>query len=60
MLIDFRERGKEGEKGREKKYQCERETSISGLLNAPQPGTDPATQACAQTGTWTHNLSGYG
>ena len=51
MLIDFRERGKEGEKGREKKYQCERETSISGLLNAPQPGTDPATQACAQTGT---------
>ena len=47
MLLDFRERGREGERGGE--------TLIGCFL-----GTEPATQACALTGNQTHNLSGYG
>ena len=38
MLIDFRERGKEGEREGEK-HQRERETSISCLSHTPGPET---------------------
>ena len=41
ILFIFRERGKVGER--------ERETSISCLSHAPQPGAWPETQACALT-----------
>ena len=45
-LFIFRERGREGERGRE--------TSMCGCLSrAPSLGTWPATQACALTGNWT-------
>ena len=44
----FLERGREGEK-----HQCEGETSIGCLSYVPQPGTEPATQTCAQTGNRT-------
>ena len=37
------------------KHRCERETSIGYLLYVPQPGTWPATQACALTGNQTSN-----
>ena len=40
MLIDFRERGREGEREGEKD-RCETETSIRCLLYAPLPGTEP-------------------
>ena len=55
-LYCFRERGREGEREREK-HQCVREASIGCLLHAPQVGTWPATQACALIGNWTGNLS---
>ena len=42
ILFISRERGREGERGRE--------TSVGGLLYVPQPGTKPATQAHAPTG----------
>ena len=47
---DF-ERDGNGWRRKGEKHQCERETSISCLLHAPQPGTEPATQACVPTGT---------
>ena len=47
-LFIFRERGREREREGEK-HRCKRETSIGCLSYAPQPGTDPATQACALT-----------
>ena len=34
-----------------------RETAINCLLYAPQPGTEPTTQACAPTGNRTRDLS---
>ena len=52
MLIDFRNRGREGKGGwvggsegkREReKHQCERETLIGCFLKASQPGMDPET-----------------
>ena len=46
ILFIFREGGREGEKKGEK-HLCDRETSISCLLHAPGPGTEPVTQACA-------------
>ena len=49
MLIDFRERGREGERERNTDV---RETLIGCLLHLPQWGTKPATQAC--TLTWNH------
>ena len=42
MLIDFRERGKEG-KSEGEKDGCERETLIGCPLYVPQPGTKHAT-----------------
>ena len=48
FIFDFRERGRERE-GEEEKHQCERETLIACLLQAPQLGTEPETQACALT-----------
>ena len=44
----FRERGREEEREGEK-YSHERETLIRYLLYVPQPGTKPATLACALT-----------
>ena len=45
------------ERGREKKkHRCERETSISCLPYAPQPGIKPTTKVCALSGDGTHNL----
>ena len=41
MLIDSRERGRNGEREGEK-YQCEKETLIGSLLHMPLPGTEPA------------------
>ena len=52
----FRERGREGEREGEK-HRCEREMSIGCLLCTPQPGTKPATQACALTENWTGDAS---
>ena len=54
LFCYFRKRGKEGERKGEK-YRCERETSISCLLYAPQPGTEPAAWELALTG----NRTGY-
>ena len=54
-LFIFRERGREREREGEK-HRCKRETSIGCLSYAPQPGTDPATQACALTRNETCNL----
>ena len=48
MPVDFRERGKEGEKKGEK-HQCEREISIGCLLHAPWLRTKLSTQACTLT-----------
>ena len=48
MLIDFRERVREGEKEGEK-HQCETETLTGSLSHAPRLGTKPATQAGALT-----------
>ena len=47
----FRERGREGEK-----HRYDREALVCYLLYAPQPGTEPATQACALTGSQTGEL----
>ena len=49
MLIDFRERGREGER---KKHQCERET----LINCLPLGIRLATQVCALSRDQTHTL----
>ena len=57
MLFDSRERGREGE--RERNIDVKEEHQ-SGLLYAPQQGTEPTTQACALTGNRTCNLSVYG
>ena len=46
-LFIFRERGKGGREG--ENHRCEREISISCLLQAPTQGTEPTTQACALT-----------
>ena len=49
-----------GEKQREReKHQCERETSISCLPEAPRPGIKPSTQVCALTKDQTCNLLVY-
>ena len=48
MLIDFRERGREG-KGEGEKHRCEREASIGCPSYTPRLGTKPATQTCALT-----------
>ena len=48
-LFIFRERGRKGEREGEK-HQCMRETPIDCLLQGPQLGTKPTTQACALTG----------
>ena len=53
MLTDFRG-GREGEREGER-HRCEREALVSA-----QPGTKPATQACAVTGDQTWDLSVYG
>ena len=42
MLIDFRKRGREGEREGEKRL-CERETLIDSLLHVLQLGIEPAT-----------------
>ena len=47
IYFTFRERGKEGKK--EKGAMCQRNTYRLPLAH-PQPGTWPATQACALTG----------
>ena len=49
FIYFFRQRGRKGEREGDK-HQYARETLISRLLHAPpQPGTWPATQACALT-----------
>ena len=54
LFIYFsRERGREGDR-EEEKHQCVREKQLP--LTRPQPGTWPATQACALTGNRTGNL----
>ena len=55
MLIDFRERGKEGQK------HLPWERNMIGCLSyAARSGTKPTTQACFLTRNQTHNLSAYG
>ena len=56
-FYSFLEKEEEREKDRERKHQYEGETSISCLLDMPQPGTDPATQAYALTGNQTYDPS---
>ena len=56
LLFIFRRRGREGKREGEK-HQYEREMSIGCLSRAFQPGTEPATQACALTGNQTWDLS---
>ena len=51
----FIERGREREREGEE-HQCVRDTSIILPLARPQPGTWPATQACALTGNRTRDL----
>ena len=48
MLIDFREKGQEGE-GAGEKHQCERETSVGCLLYMPGLGNTPTSWPCALT-----------
>ena len=48
FVIIFLEREEERERGRE--TFMEENTLINCLLYAPQPGTEPTTQACALTG----------
>ena len=55
-LLIFRKRGREGERKGEKHW-CEREISIGHLSYAPQPWTEPATQASALAVNWTSDLS---
>ena len=59
MLIDFRERVRDGKREGEK-HQYQQQTLISCLLYAPWLGIKPATQACVLTGNWACNLSVYG
>ena len=56
MLIDVRERGREGEREAEK-HQCKRETSVGCLSYAPRWGTEPTIWTCVLTGNPTHHLS---
>ena len=49
MLTDSREKGRKGERDGEE-HPCEKETSTSCLSYMPQPGTEPETHTCAQTG----------
>ena len=58
MLIDSREKGKEGER-EGKKRGCERETFISCHLYASQLRDEPTTQACVLTGNLTGDLLAY-
>ena len=58
MLIDFRERGREGGKERGRQTSMWK-TSIGSLLYMPQPGTKPAAWALALPGNWTYILSVY-
>ena len=65
MFIDFFYREGVGGGGRERhtqtdRYLCERETLISCLLYAPQPGIEPTIYVCALTGDHTHNLLVHG
>ena len=55
MLIDFRERGREGERGRE---TCMRNINPLPLAHS-LTGTKPATRACALTKNRTRDLSVY-
>ena len=48
-FIYFQREGSEGEREGEK-HRCERETLLGCLSYTPQPGIEPATQACALTG----------
>ena len=52
----FLREGREGER-KGNKHWCERETSLNFLSYAPQLETEPATQAHAPIGNWTHDLS---
>ena len=55
MFIDFRDRGREKEKKREK-HQCEIERWIGCLPYAPCQGIKPTTLVCALTSDETCNL----
>ena len=55
----FRERGKDGERERQRNISVI-ETLIGCLLSMPQPGIKPATQAWALTGNQTSNLLLHG
>ena len=55
ILFIFRERGKEG--GRGKETRCVRETSIGCLSHVPNQEAWPATKACSLTGNQTSDLS---
>ena len=57
MLIDFGEKGREEERGRETSL---RERSIDWLPLSPQPGTECTTQACALTRNITCGPLAYG
>ena len=59
MLIDFTERGREGEAEAEKHWY-QRETSNSCLSHAPWPETKPIIQARDLTRNWTLDLPVYG
>ena len=58
FTIGYNERRREVERNGEKQL-FERETLIDFLLYRPQPRTKLATQACALTGNWTHDLLVY-
>ena len=53
----FSEGGAKGGQREGEKHQCVRETLISCLSYAPQPGHGPTTQACALTRNRTSDLS---
>ena len=55
LFIDSRERGRKGERVRNKN-KCEKETWIRFLLHAPQLGTEPASWAYSLTGNQTCHL----
>ena len=59
FIFIFKEKGKEGEKEGER-HQCEKETSIGCLSDAPQPVIEPTTPECALTGNQTGYLLGCG
>ena len=54
-LLNFRERGREGERLVEK-HRCESVTWIGCFAYVPQPGNRPATQACVLTGNSSSDL----